>query len=142
MVLHGPNLNLLGKREPGVYGLITLEEINQRLKQEARLLQVEIAVLQSNHEGVLIDAIQAALNEHQGILINPGAYTHTSVAIRDAIAAVNLPTVEVHLSNIHKREEFRHHSYIAPVAIGQICGFGAESYRLGLHALVHYLRQD
>ncbi|MER3433954.1 MAG: type II 3-dehydroquinate dehydratase [Leptolyngbya sp. ERB_1_1] len=142
LVLHGPNLNLLGKREPGVYGLITLEEINQRLKQEARLLQVEIAVLQSNHEGVLIDAIQAALNEHQGILINPGAYTHTSVAIRDAIAAVNLPTVEVHLSNIHKREEFRHHSYIAPVAIGQICGFGAESYRLGLHALVHYLRQD
>lgn len=141
MVLHGPNLNLLGKREPGVYGVVTLDEINQRLQQEARPLQVELAVLQSNHEGVLVDAIQAAMGEHQGILINPGAYTHTSVAIRDAIAAVNLPTVEVHLSNIHKREEFRHHSYIAPVAIGQITGFGAESYRLGLHALVNYLRQ-
>lgn len=142
MVLHGPNLNLLGKREPRVYGRVTLEEINQRLEQEARSLQVELAALQSNHEGVLVDAIQAALDVHQGILINPGAYTHTSVAIRDAIAAVNLPAVEVHLSNIHQREEFRHHSYIAPVAIGQICGFGAESYRLGLHALVHYLRQD
>lgn len=141
LVLHGPNLNLLGKREPGVYGAVTLEEINQRLKQEAQSLQVELAALQSNHEGVLVDAIQAALGEHQGILINPGAYTHTSVAIRDAIAAVNLPTVEIHLSNIHKREEFRHHSYIAPVAIGQICGFGADSYRLGLQALVHYLRQ-
>ncbi|BAU13614.1 3-dehydroquinate dehydratase [Leptolyngbya sp. NIES-3755] len=141
LVLHGPNLNLLGKREPGVYGVVTLEQINQRLVQEARSLEVELAALQSNHEGVLVDAIQAAMGEHQGILINPGAYTHTSVAIRDAIAAVNLPTVEVHLSNIHKREEFRHHSYIAPVAIGQICGFGAESYRLGLHALVHYLRQ-
>lgn len=141
MVLHGPNLNLLGKREPGVYGAVTLEEINQRLKQEAQSLQVELTALQSNHEGVLVDAIQAALGEHQGILINPGAYTHTSVAIRDAVAAVNLPTVEVHLSNIHKREEFRHHSYIAPVAIGQITGFGADSYRLGLHALVHYLRQ-
>lgn len=121
--------------------MVTLEQINQRLQQEARSLQVELATLQSNHEGVLVDAIQAAMGEHQGILINPGAYTHTSVAIRDAIAAVNLPTVEVHLSNIHKREEFRHHSYIAPVAIGQITGFGAESYRLGLQALVHYLRQ-
>ncbi|MBW4526847.1 MAG: type II 3-dehydroquinate dehydratase [Phormidium tanganyikae FI6-MK23] len=141
LVLHGPNLNLLGKREPGVYGVVTLEEINQRLEQEARSLKFELAVLQSNHEGVLVDAIQEAMGKHQGILINPGAYTHTSVAIRDAIAAVNLPTVEVHLSNIHKREAFRHHSYIAPVAIGQICGFGAESYRLGLHALVHYLSQ-
>ncbi|MGG6268747.1 type II 3-dehydroquinate dehydratase [Leptolyngbya sp. AN03gr2] len=141
LVLHGPNLNLLGKREPGVYGVVTLEQINQRLSEEARSLEVELAILQSNHEGVLVDAVQAAMGEHQGILINPGAYTHTSVAIRDAIAAVNLPTVEVHLSNIHKREEFRHHSYIAPVAIGQICGFGAESYRLGLHALVNYLRQ-
>ncbi|MBE9009379.1 type II 3-dehydroquinate dehydratase [Pseudanabaenaceae cyanobacterium LEGE 13415] len=141
LVLHGPNLNLLGKREPGVYGVVTLEEINQRLEQEGRSLKFDLSILQSNHEGVLVDAIQAAMNEHQGILINPGAYTHTSVAIRDAIAAVNLPTVEVHLSNIHKREEFRHYSYIAPVAIGQICGFGAESYRLGLHALVNYLRQ-
>ena len=141
MVLHGPNLNLLGKREPGVYGTVTLEEINRSLEQEARSLQVEIAAAQSNHEGVLVDLIQSAMGTHHGILINPGAYTHTSVAIRDAIAAVNLPAVEIHLSNIHKREEFRQHSYIAPVAIGQICGFGAESYRLGLHALVHYLGQ-
>jgi 3-dehydroquinate dehydratase II len=142
LVLHGPNLNLLGKREPGVYGVVTLDEINRFLEEEARSLGFEIAVSQSNHEGVLVDLIQDAMGKHSGILINPGAYTHTSVAIRDAIAGVSLPTVEVHLSNIHKREEFRHHSYIAPVAIGQICGFGAESYRLGLQALVHYLRQN
>ncbi len=141
-MLHGPNLNLLGKREPGVYGAVTLEEINRTLAQDAQALQVEIAVLQSNHEGALIDAIHAAIDQHQGILINPGAYTHTSVAIRDAIAGVNLPTVEVHLSNIYRREAFRHHSYIAPVAIGQISGFGADSYRLGLRALVYYLRQN
>jgi 3-dehydroquinate dehydratase II len=142
LVLHGPNLNLLGKREPGVYGMVTLAEINHALEKEARSLGFEIATSQSNHEGVLVDLIHDAMGKHSGILINPGAYTHTSVAIRDAIAGVNLPTVEVHLSNIHKREEFRHHSYIAPVAIGQICGFGADSYRLGLQALVHYLRQD
>lgn len=140
-MLHGPNLNLLGKREPGVYGAVTLEEINQTLAHDAEALEVHVAVLQSNHEGTLIDAIHAAIDQHQGILINPGAYTHTSIAIRDAIAGVNLPTVEVHLSNIYRREEFRHHSYIAPVAIGQISGFGAESYRLGLRALVNYLRQ-
>lgn len=142
LVLHGPNLNLLGKREPGVYGVVTLEEINHALEKKARSLGFEIAASQSNHEGVLVDLIQGAMGKHSGILINPGAYTHTSVAIRDAIAGVNLPTVEVHLSNIHKREEFRHYSYIAPVAIGQICGFGADSYRLGLQALVHYLRQN
>jgi 3-dehydroquinate dehydratase II len=142
LVLHGPNLNLLGKREPGVYGVVTLKEINYFLEKEASTLGFEIVTAQSNHEGVLVDLIQDAMGKHCGILINPGAYTHTSVAIRDAIAGVNLPTVEVHLSNIHKREEFRHHSYIAPVAIGQICGFGAESYRLGLQALVHYLRQN
>ncbi|MCU0547721.1 MAG: type II 3-dehydroquinate dehydratase [Leptolyngbya sp. Prado105] len=142
LVLHGPNLNLLGKREPGVYGSVTLEEINQSLYQEADSLGFALVASQSNHEGVLVDLIQDAMGKHSGILINPGAYTHTSVAIRDAIAGVNLPTVEVHLSNIHKREEFRHHSYIAPVAIGQICGFGADSYRLGLQALVHYLRQN
>ncbi len=142
MVLHGPNLNLLGKREPGVYGVVTLDEINQMLEREAQVLQVKSAALQSNHEGVLVDAIHSALDRHQGILINAGAYTHTSVALRDAIAAVNLPTVEVHLSNIYRREEFRHHSYIAPVSIGQISGFGSESYRLGLHALVSYLRQS
>jgi 3-dehydroquinate dehydratase II len=141
LVLHGPNLNLLGKREPEVYGVVTLEKINQLLQEEARLLQVEVESYQSNHEGALVDAIQAALDRHQGILINPGAYTHTSVAVRDAIAAVALPTVEVHLSNIYRREPFRHHSYIAPVAVGQVSGFGAESYRLGLNALVHHLKQ-
>lgn len=134
-------MNLLGRREPGVYGSTTLDDINALLQQEATRLQVALSPLQSNHEGVLIDAIHAAIDRHHGLLINPGAYTHTSVAIRDAIAAVNLPTVEVHLSNIHRREEFRHHSYIAPVAIGQISGFGAESYRLGLQALVHHLKQ-
>lgn len=142
LVLHGPNLNLLGKREPGVYGTTTLEDINRSLEEDARSLQIRLTAFQSNHEGALIDRIHAALGEHQGILINPGAYTHTSVAIRDAIAAVALPTVEVHLSNVYRREPFRHHSYIAPVAIGQISGFGAESYRLGLQGLVHYLRQQ
>lgn len=142
LVLHGPNLNLLGKREPGIYGVVTLETINHQLQQAAQTLQVTLEIQQSNHEGVLIDAIQAALGCHRGILINPGAYTHTSVAIRDAIAAVNLPVVEVHLSNIHRREEFRHHSYIAPVAVGQISGFGAHSYLLGLHALVNYLQTN
>ena len=141
MVLHGPNLNLLGKREPGVYGVATLDEINQMLERESQVLQVKSVSLQSNHEGALVDAIHGALGQHKGILINAGAYTHTSVALRDAIAAVNLPTVEVHLSNIYRREEFRHHSYIAAVAIGQISGFGVESYRLGLHALVNYLKQ-
>ncbi|PSB13716.1 type II 3-dehydroquinate dehydratase [filamentous cyanobacterium CCP1] len=139
LVLHGPNLNLLGKREPGVYGTTTLEDINRSLELEAQSLQVKVAFLQSNHEGELVDAIHAAIGQHQGILINPGAYTHTSVAIRDAIAAVALPTVEVHLSNVYRRESFRHHSYIAPVAVGQISGFGAESYRLGLRGLVKHL---
>lgn len=139
LVLHGPNLNLLGKREPGVYGTVTLDEINQLLEREAEALQVKVSLFQSNHEGALIDAIHAAMGKHQGLLINAGAYTHTSVAIRDAIAAVAIPTVEVHLSNIYKREEFRHHSYIAPVSIGQISGFGAQSYWLGLIALVNHL---
>ena len=141
LVLHGPNLNLLGLREPGVYGRVTLDEINRLLETEGHSLQANVSTLQSNHEGVLVDAIQQARDSHQGILINPGAYTHTSVAIRDAIAAVAIPSVEVHLSNIYRREEFRHHSYIAPVAIGQISGFGAESYLLGLHALIHHIRQ-
>ncbi len=140
LVLHGPNLNLLGQREPGVYGSATLEDINRLLETEAQALQVKLSALQSNHEGVLVDAIQAARDEHSGLLINAGAYTHTSVAIRDAIAGVNIPTVEVHLSNIYRREPFRHHSYIAAIAIGQISGFGPNSYRLGLQALVHHLR--
>jgi 3-dehydroquinate dehydratase II len=140
LVLHGPNLNLLGQREPGIYGSASLSDVNQMLNQEAAQLDATVTPFQSNHEGALIDQIHAAIGQHQGILINPGGYTHTSVALRDAIAGVALPTVEVHLSNIHKREAFRHHSYIAPVAIGQISGFGIESYRLGLRALVQYLR--
>lgn len=140
LVLHGPNLNLLGKREPEVYGSTTLADINQSLVQLSETLSVSLECFQSNHEGVLIDAVQAALGVHQGILINPGGYTHTSVALRDALAGVAIPVVEVHLSNIHKREEFRHHSYIAPIAIGQISGFGAHSYLLGLQALVHHLK--
>lgn len=139
LVLHGPNLNMLGLREPEVYGSTTLAQINDRLAQDALELGAELGFLQSNHEGVLVDAIHAAFQVQQGILINPAAFTHTSVALRDAISSVNIPTVEVHLSNVYKREEFRHHSFIAPIAIGQISGFGAESYRLGLRALVNHL---
>ncbi len=140
LIVHGPNLNLLGQREPGIYGSVTLAEINSLLEAEAKNIQAKVSAVQSNHEGVLVDAIHAARGEHQGILINAGAYTHTSVALRDAIAAVNIPTVEVHLSNIYQREAFRHHSYIAPVAIGQISGFGAQSYRLGLQALFYHIK--
>ncbi|MEL6399171.1 MAG: type II 3-dehydroquinate dehydratase [Cyanobacteria bacterium J06626_4] len=142
LVLHGPNLNLLGKREPNIYGQQTLHHIESLLKVEAASLGAEISSQQSNHEGVLIDQIQGAFDVFDGLLINPAAYTHTSVAIRDAIAAVAIPTVEVHLSNIHRREAFRHHSYIAPIAIGQISGFGVESYRWGLQALVTHLRSQ
>ena len=141
MVLHGPNLNLLGLREPQIYGSTTLFRVNQILEEDGKRLQAVISCLQSNREGELVDAIHRAREQHQGILINAGAYTHTSIAIRDAIAAVQIPTVEVHLSNIYQREEFRHHSYIAAIAIGQISGFGVESYRLGLQALVNYLQQ-
>ena len=142
LALHGPNLNLLGQREPGIYGALTLAEINRLLEEEGFKFQAKVFSLQSNHEGILVDTIHGALGVYQGILINAGAYTHTSVALRDAIAAVNLPTVEVHLSNIYRREDFRHHSYIAPVAIGQISGFGEQSYLLGLQALVHFLRKN
>ena len=141
LIIHGPNLNMLGTREPGIYGSVTLEAINRLLSEKAASLGVTLCVTQSNHEGVIIDVIQSALGKHQGILINAGAYTHTSVAIRDALSAVKIPTVEVHLSNIYQREPFRHHSYIAPVAVGQISGFGANSYLLGLEALHHYLKQ-
>lgn len=141
LVLHGPNLNLLGLREPEIYGSVTLTQVNSILQEESNRLQVSLSCLQSNHEGVLVDAIHQAMGKIQGIVINPGAYTHTSVAIRDALAGVKIPTVEVHLSNIHRREEFRHHSYIAPIAIGQISGFGVNSYILGLQALVNHLNE-
>ncbi|NJL20824.1 MAG: type II 3-dehydroquinate dehydratase [Leptolyngbyaceae cyanobacterium SM1_3_5] len=140
LVLHGPNLNLLGQREPGVYGTATLSDVNALLEQEADRLQVKLTALQSNHEGAIIDAIHGAIDQQDGIVINPGAYTHTSVAIRDAIAAVKIPTVEVHLSNVYQRESFRHHSFIAPVAIGQISGFGVNSYLLGLQAIVRHFQ--
>ena len=133
-VIHGPNLNLLGLREPEVYGALSLEQINQRMQELAQREGLELQVSQSNSEGVIVDAIHAALGWADAIVINPGAYTHTSVAIRDAIAAVRLPTVEVHLSNIHRRESFRHHSYIGEVVVGQVLGFGVESYLLGLLA--------
>lgn len=142
LVLHGPNLNLLGTREPEVYGSATLAEINDRLTALAQQMGSKVETLQSNHEGVLVDTIQGAPNRHSGILINAAAYTHTSVAIRDAIAAIKLPMVEVHLSNIYRRESFRHHSYLAPIAIGQISGFGVDSYYLGLQALLNHLREQ
>lgn len=141
LVLHGPNLNLLGVREPGMYGSTTLLEINTSLAELADQQSARIEVLQSNHEGALVDAIHSALNAHNGILINAAAYTHTSVAIRDAISAVKLPAVEVHLSNVHQREAFRHHSYLSAVVLGQISGFGAQSYYLGLQALLTHLQQ-
>ena len=139
VVIHGPNLNLLGTRETSIYGEQTLERINQQLTTFAQAQQTELEFFQSNHEGAIIDRIQEARHKVNAILINPAAYTHTSIAIRDAIAAVSLPTVEVHLSNIHAREEFRHTSFIAPVCVGQISGFGAQSYLLGLQALISFL---
>jgi 3-dehydroquinate dehydratase-2 len=138
LVIHGPNLNLLGEREPGIYGRVTLDEINGMLAEEAKALGVSIEAFQSNAEGDIIDFIHNRRGA-AGILINPAAYTHTSVAIYDALKAVNVPAVEVHLSNIHARESFRRESLIAPACVGQISGFGGDSYALGLRALVNYL---
>jgi 3-dehydroquinate dehydratase-2 len=144
LVLHGPNLNLLGQREPGIYGPQTLDDINQRLRDYAAGKDISLKILQSNHEGALIDALQDARGWADGVVFNPGAYTHTSYALRDAISAANLPVVEVHISNVHAREDFRRRSLLAPVCVGQIAGFGWRSYLLGLKAIQDYLldRQD
>jgi len=139
LVLHGPNLNLLGNREPSVYGATTLGEINDSLMTLGKELGVSVEARQSNVEGELVTWIQQAPSNFQGLLFNPAAYTHTSIALRDAIVGVGLPMVEVHLSNIHSREAFRRQSYLASVSLGQISGFGPQSYALGLRALVHAL---
>ena len=143
LVIHGPNLNLLGQREKDIYGQTTLDEINALLTKLAKQHKVTLEFLQSNHEGEIVDAVGASKkNQISAILINPAAYTHTSVAIRDAIAAVDIPAIEVHLSNIYSREDFRHTSLIAPVCHGQISGFGVHSYLLGLQAIIDLTKQQ
>lgn len=135
LILNGPNLNLLGQRQPEVYGRTTLADIEASCAAHAVDLKLDVAFIQSNHEGVMIDAVHAAKGVHAGLIINAGAYTHTSIALMDAVASVEIPMVEVHLSNIHARETFRHVSYLSKVALGQICGFGAQGYLMALDAL-------
>ncbi|MEI7542331.1 MAG: type II 3-dehydroquinate dehydratase [bacterium] len=137
LIIHGPNLNLLGQREPDVYGHVSMADINANLEKKAKVLGIELKIVQSNHEGEIVTSIQQAMDWADCLIINPAAYTHTSVAIRDAIASINIPTIEVHLSNIYKREDFRQKSFIAPVAVGQISGFGENSYYLALEAAVN-----
>jgi 3-dehydroquinate dehydratase II len=139
LLLHGPNLNLLGSREPHIYGAMTLERINTIAAAHIQPYKIELRAEQSNHEGALIDVLHIARNWADGVVFNPGAYTHTSVALRDAISAINLPVVEVHLSNVHAREEFRHKSLLASVCVGQVAGFGWRSYLLGIDALIGHL---
>jgi 3-dehydroquinate dehydratase-2 len=142
LVLHGPNLNLLGTREPGIYGSLTMAEINQKLLDLGAELGVEVRCKQSNHEGTLIDALHEAREWADGVVFNPGGYTHTSVALRDAIVAVGLPVIEVHISNVYAREEFRHKSLISPVCKGKISGLGWRSYSMALRALVEILAEN
>ena len=142
LVLHGPNLNLLGKREQGIYGALTLDEINDRLIAFGQDKNIEVRNFQSNTEGVLVEALHDSMNWADGVVINPGAYAHTSVALRDAVAAINIPVVEVHLSNIYAREKFRHKSWIAPVCVGKISGFGWRSYLYGIEAVVDILSNE
>ncbi|MEF2244841.1 MULTISPECIES: type II 3-dehydroquinate dehydratase [unclassified Paenibacillus] len=141
-VFNGPNLNMLGIREPGIYGSETLSSIEEMLKEHAAALDVELHFFQTNHDGAMIDAIHAAFGKLDGIIMNPGAWTHYNYAIRDALTTVNLPVIEVHLSNIHKREAFRHHSVVAPIAVGQIAGLGSYGYVLALDAMVRLLGEN
>lgn len=142
VVIHGPNLNLLGTREPAVYGSTTLAEIDEDLRRHGAELGLSVETFQSNHEGQLIDRVQRCRGTAAGLIINAGGYTHTSVALRDAVSAAEVPTVEVHLSNLYRREEFRHHSFLAPVCLGQIAGLGAIGYRLALDALARLVRES
>ena len=141
LIIHGPNLNMLGKREPDIYGATTLQEINNSLAEKAEEMGIDISFFQSNSEGDIVSTIQDSMSNTDGIVINPGAYTHTSVAIRDSILSCGLPVVEVHISNVHKREDFRQKSFISGVALGVVSGFGINSYFLGLSALVDYLKE-
>ena len=142
LVINGVNMNMLGIREPEKYGSMTLKDLEKELYAYSFSLGIDLETFQSNFEGEIVEKIQNAYGNYTGIVINAGAYTHTSIAIRDAISSVNIPTVEVHMTNIYKREEFRHHSYLSDVCVGQICGFGINSYKLGLKAIVDYLNND